>query len=70
MGEPELPAGVEARYASIELRAGGMGAEQVRWSIDGKSYARNRWSLVPGAHEIHAVSARGDTARVRVVVER
>jgi penicillin-binding protein 1C len=65
-----IPAGVEARYASIELRAGGTGAEQVRWSIDGKPYARDRWALAPGTHEIRAVSARGDSARVRVMVER
>ena len=65
-----IPVGVEARYASVELRAGGIGAAQVRWSIDGKPYARDRWALVPGTHEIHAVSARGDTARARVVVER
>jgi penicillin-binding protein 1C len=65
-----IPAGVESRYASIELRAGGVGAEQVRWSIDGKAYRRDRWALVPGPHEIRAVSARGDTATVKVVVQR
>jgi penicillin-binding protein 1C len=65
-----IPAGVESRYASIALRAGGAGAEQVRWSIDGKPYARDRWALAPGTHEIRAVSVRGDTAHVRVVVER
>jgi penicillin-binding protein 1C len=65
-----IPAGVESRYASIELRAAGMGTEQVRWSIDGKAYSRDRWALVPGAHEIRAISARGDTASVKVVVER
>ena len=31
-----IPAGVESRYASITLRASGMGTEQVRWSVDGK----------------------------------
>jgi penicillin-binding protein 1C len=65
-----IPAGVEARYASIALQAGGTGAEQVRWSIDGKPYSGDRWALVPGSHEIRAVSAQGDSARVRVVVER
>jgi hypothetical protein len=52
------------------LRAGGAGAEQVRWSIDGEPYARDRWPLAMGTHEIRAVSATGDTARVKVVVER
>jgi hypothetical protein len=65
-----IPVGVESRYASIALRAGGAGAEQVRWSIDGKPYERDRWTLAPGTHEIRAVSARGDTAHVKVVVER
>jgi penicillin-binding protein 1C len=65
-----IPAGVEAQYASISLRAAGPGADRVRWLIDGKPHARDRWALAPGAHEIRAVSARGDTARARVVVER
>jgi penicillin-binding protein len=65
-----IPAGVESRYASIALRAGGPGADDVRWSIDGKPSTRDRWALVPGAHEIRAVSARGDTAHVRVMVDR
>jgi hypothetical protein len=64
-----VPAGVEARYASIALRAGGTGAEHVRWSVDGKPYVRDRWSPTSGTHEIRAVSARGDTAQVRIVVE-
>ena len=65
-----IPAGVEALYSSVALRAGGVGASDVQWSIDGKPYERDRWSLVPGTHDIRAISARGDTARVRVVVER
>jgi penicillin-binding protein 1C len=65
-----VPVGVESRYASIALRAGGPGAEQVRWSIDGAPYTRDRWPLAVGTHEIRAISATGDTARVKVVVER
>jgi membrane carboxypeptidase/penicillin-binding protein PbpC len=65
-----IPAGVEARYASIALQAGGRGSGQVQWSIDGKPYSGDRWALVPGSHDIRAVSAQGDSARVRVVVER
>jgi len=64
-----IPAGVEAPYASVALRAGGVGASTVRWSIDGKPYDRDRWALVAGAHEIRAISSRGDTAQVRVVVD-
>lgn len=65
-----VPVGVEAKYASIALRAGGVGAERVRWSIDGRPYERDRWALILGTHEIRAISSRGDTARVRVVVDR
>jgi penicillin-binding protein 1C len=64
-----IPAGVEARYASIALRAAGRGADRVRWSIDGKAYERDRWPLVVGSHDIRAISAVGDTARVRVLVD-
>ena len=65
-----IPAGVESRYASVALRVGGAGAERVRWSIDGKRYERDRWPLMLGTHEIRAVSARGDTVRATVTVER
>ena len=65
-----IPTGVESRYASIALRASGAGAEQVQWSIDGKRYERDRWALAPGTHEIRAVSARGDTVRATVIVQR
>jgi len=64
-----IPAGVEAPYASVALRASGAGAFRVQWSIDGKPYDRGRWALVTGTHEIRAVSSRGDTAHVRVVVD-
>ncbi|MFN2567115.1 MAG: penicillin-binding protein 1C [Gemmatimonadaceae bacterium] len=65
-----IPAGVETRYATIPLRAGGAGAESVRWWIDGKPHAGERWPLAPGSHVVRAVSARGERAEVRVVVER
>ena len=64
-----IPAGVESRYASIALRASGSGAERVRWLVDGRPYERDRWSLAAGTHDIRAISARGDTARVRVLVD-
>jgi penicillin-binding protein 1C len=65
-----VPIGVEAKFATIPLRAAGPGAEAVRWSVDGKVYAAERWALVPGAHVIQAVSARRDTVRIRISVDR
>jgi hypothetical protein len=59
---------VERRYASIALRAAGPGAQQVRWSIDGKEYADGRWPLEPGTHLFRATSARGERAEARVEV--
>jgi penicillin-binding protein 1C len=65
-----VPVGVESRYATIALRAAGAGADRVSWTVDGARHDGTRWTLAPGAHEIRAVSARGDSAVVRVVVER
>ncbi|HEY9229465.1 MAG TPA: penicillin-binding transpeptidase domain-containing protein, partial [Gemmatimonadaceae bacterium] len=65
-----LPPGVEAKYATIALRANGPGAERVEWTVDGKDHAGDRWSLAAGIHVIAATSAQGDTARVRIVVEK
>jgi penicillin-binding protein 1C len=65
-----IPVGVESRYATIALRAAGAGSQRVRWSVDGVPYDRERWELVPGAHELLAESARGDRAVVRIVVDR
>jgi penicillin-binding protein 1C len=65
-----IPVGVESRYATIGLRAAGPGAARVRWIVDGTPYEGERWSLVPGSHEIVATSPRGDSARVRIVVDR
>ena len=64
-----IPVGVESTYASVALRASGTGAERVRWTIDGRPHAPHRWTLMPGTHEIGAISARGDTARVKVIVD-
>lgn len=64
-----VPPGMEARYATIPFRAGGAGADNVRWLVDGKAVAGSRWSLVPGAHVVTAVSPRGEKVNVRIVVE-
>ena len=65
-----VPPGVDARFATVALRAAGPGAERVRWSVDGASQAGERWALLPGEHVVRAVSARGEAAEVRIVVDR
>jgi penicillin-binding protein 1C len=65
-----IPSGVDARYATISLRAAGRGAERVRWTIDGHLFTRSRWSLEPGTHVVQATSESGETAEAHIVVER
>lgn len=62
-----LVPGVDARYATVALRAAGA-ARDVRWYVDGAPVASARWPLAPGAHvvEVRAGEARD---RVRIVVE-
>ena len=62
-----IPPGVEARYATIALRAAG-GAGAIRWWVDGRPAATTRWQLVPGTHIIRAVTASGDSDEVRIAV--
>jgi hypothetical protein len=65
-----LSPGVEARYATVALRAaGGPGSTAARWTVDDVPYASGRWSLRPGRHRFRAVSASGDSAEVTVRVE-
>ena len=65
-----IPAGVESRYATIPLRTDGRDARQVRWSVDGRAYAAERWALVPGTHVVRARSeSTGEVAEVRIIVE-
>ena len=63
-----VPPGVDARYATISLRAVGGGDAGVQWSVDGRPYAASRWRLSRGEHVIHARSD-GKVAEVRIVVE-
>jgi penicillin-binding protein 1C len=63
-----IPPGVDARYASIALKAAGPGAEAAAWSVDGKSYTAARLSLEPGEHVIDAKLPTGEKATVRIVV--
>jgi hypothetical protein len=65
-----VPPGVEAKYATIPLRAAGPGADRVEWIVDGKTYSAERWPLTPGAHVISAKSTRGMAVSVRVTVDR
>lgn len=63
-----IPPGIEARYATIALRATG-GAGPVRWWVDGRPARATRWQLVPGPHTIRAVAASGNSDVVRITVE-
>ncbi|HKT60110.1 MAG TPA: penicillin-binding protein 1C [Gemmatimonadales bacterium] len=65
-----VPAGVEARYATVALRAsGGASGRGLRWFVDGRPHAANRWELARGRHRIGAVDAVGDSVEVSVTVE-
>lgn len=65
-----IPPGIEARYATIPLRAAGADADGVTWIVDGKVYDQERWQLQLGEHVVQAKSARGENARVRIFVDR
>jgi len=66
----QVPPGVEARYATIALRAAGApGDAPVRWWVDGAPTRSARWQLRPGRHSIRAVAASGRVAGVTVEVK-
>jgi hypothetical protein len=65
-----IPAGIESRYATIAFRAGGKGADSVTWSVDGTPFVGGRWPLTPGRHVVRALSAGGEIAEARILVER
>lgn len=62
-----VPVGVEARYATIALRA--VGGSSVRWYVDGRAWRSDRWPIAHGRHTIRAVDARGRSDQVSVDVE-
>jgi penicillin-binding protein 1C len=65
-----VPAGVEARYATVALRAAGATAgASVHWFVDGRAHGGARWALAPGTHQIRAVDGMGRAAEVKVTVE-
>ena len=66
----QIPPGVDARFATIALRATGASrAAAVRWWVDGRAWRESRLPLTPGEHVIRARTARGDSAEARIVVE-
>ncbi len=65
-----VPPGVDARYATVALRAvGAPGDQPVRWFVDGRRWRAGRWPIRPGTHAIRAVAASGRAAVVTVEVE-
>ena len=64
-----IPAGVEARYATIPLRAAGRRVSAIRWTIDGRPHSNTRWPLAVGTHLVRATTADGEVAEARIVVE-
>ena len=66
-----LSPGVEARYATVALRAVGArgGDDRIRWTVDDRPHPPGRWSLRPGLHRFRAVTMSGDSAEVTVRVE-
>ncbi len=65
----EVPPGVQPRYATVALRAGGGTGGVIRWTVDGKSVSGERWALHPGAHVVRAEAGPGERAEVRIRVE-
>jgi penicillin-binding protein 1C len=65
----EIPPGVDPRYATIALRAGGRREGGIRWLVDDRPVAGGRWILRPGAHVIRALGAGGERDEVRIDVE-
>jgi penicillin-binding protein 1C len=65
-----IPSGIEARYATIPFRAGGIGTDSVQWLVDGRPFTGGRWPLAPGRHVVRAVSSSGMSAEARILVER
>ncbi|MBA2685931.1 MAG: penicillin-binding protein 1C [Gemmatimonadaceae bacterium] len=65
-----VPPGVEARFATIALRAEGADARTVHWFVDGRPTSANRLALVAGTHVIRASASGAQSDEVRVAVER
>jgi hypothetical protein len=66
----EVPPGVDARYATIALRADGADPRAVRWFVDGQPTSARRLPLVAGTHVIRASASATTSDEVRVTIER
>ena len=65
----QIPPGMDARYATIALRASTMpGDGAIRWFVDGRRVLESRWALQPGSHVIRAVTASGASDEVLIEV--
>jgi penicillin-binding protein 1C len=66
----QVPPGVDSHYATVALSsAGAPDPASVRWFVDGTAWHRGRLPLTPGEHLIRAITPKGDSAEVRIVVE-
>ncbi len=63
-----IPPGVDARYATIALRAtGAPSGHPLRWFVDGHAIAGTRWAIQPGRHRVRAqAGALSDEVEVQV----
>ena len=62
-----VPPSVDARYATVALRAAGSSAP-VRWSVNGRPFSGARLPLQAGTHLIRA-EAGGEAREVRITVD-
>jgi penicillin-binding protein 1C len=66
----QVPPGVDARFATIALRAAGTSdLGSVRWFVDGRPWARPRLPLTRGEHVIRARAGNGSSDQVTITVE-
>ena len=63
-----VPAGVDARFATVALRAAGGAGHGVRWYVDGRLQRAGRWTLAPGRHRVRAVDGTGRSVEVGIEV--
>ncbi|HJU64593.1 MAG TPA: transglycosylase domain-containing protein, partial [Gemmatimonadaceae bacterium] len=65
----DVPPGVDARFATIGLRAaGGTSAAGIRWQVDGRATPSARLALTAGEHLIRAEGGSGEVDSVRIFV--
>ena len=62
-----IPPGVDARYATLALRA--EGAAPMSWTVDGQPVATPRWPLVPGSHTVTVTSNTGEIVTAHIEVQ-